>query len=112
VETIRVIKDGYGCDAGLLPDGWFAAVAMAHDFDAACLEDFGRYGVAFREGKTEAQWTKAFTAALRRLVLITRTNGTDTEEVLAEAERIEGPAATSGPEPAPEVQSSRSMRAV
>jgi len=100
MDTVRVIKDGYECDAGVVPEGWFAAVSVMHDFDSEYLAHFGRDAVAFKEGRAERDWSEAFASAPRRLILVSQMQGCDHEQTLTEAERIGGFAAVSGPEPA------------
>ena len=100
MEIVHTVQDAFGCDGGIVAGGWFAVVESADDFDVEYLEDFGRHTVTFREGKTEADWSNTFASAPRRLVLVSKIDGVYLEQPLAEAGRIRGFAATSGPEPA------------
>ena len=96
MEELLRIPNAFACAAAGLPDGWFAAALVLADPDPEFLERFERNDIAFRDGKTEEDWSRAFVSAPRRLVLAA--TGQETQ-VLAEADRIESPAVCDADEP-------------
>ncbi len=100
METIYTIENGFGCDAGMLPNGWFAGALLLRDCDAEFLSELGRHSVTFREGKDEAAWSHAVVSSKRKLILVSSTDGKIEERDLAEAERITGVACCGGEKPA------------
>lgn len=100
MEKLHVVKHGVGGDAGLTPSGWFAGVKVVRNFEEEYLAEFGRDSFVLADGKTEADYRDAFCGARRQLVLVACLDGQERCETLAEAERIRGPAAASGPQPA------------
>ncbi|MCK4590168.1 MAG: hypothetical protein KAT86_00335, partial [Candidatus Latescibacteria bacterium] len=99
METIYTMENGFGCDAGLLPRGWFAGVIVLQDFDAEFLSELGRYSVTFKEGKEETAWSNAVVFSKRKLLLVSCVDGRIEGQELAEAERITGLAACGGQQP-------------
>jgi hypothetical protein len=100
METIYTIKNGFGCDAGGLPNGWFVGALLLQDSDAEFLSELGRHSVTFREKKDEAAWSHAVVSSKRKLVLVSSADGKIEERDLAEAERITGFACCGGEKPA------------
>ena len=99
MKTIYTIENGFECDAGELPNGWFAGAMLLQDCDAEFLSELGRHSVTFREGKDEAAWSHAVVSSKRKLVLVSSTDGKIEERDLAEAERITGFAGCGGEKP-------------
>jgi len=100
LETIGVVEDAWDCDGAVGPEGWFAAAAVIDDLDAEYLAELGRLGVCFRNGKRRSDWAEAMSRAGRKLLLLAESRGQVERRVLAEAERIHGPAVAGGGPPA------------
>ena len=99
MEQVHTIRDGFDCAAAALPDGWFAAVKLMPDADETYLEELSRYEVTFREGRSEEEWREAFVSAPRTLALARMASGRITQDIIAEADRIEPPAVCGGEAP-------------
>ena len=97
MEVITSIPDGYECVGTETEGCWLAAVKVMPDVDREFLKPFNRLKKAeFHEGKTEADWSHAFTTAKRKLMLVRP----GSSEVIAEADRLETPAICGGERPA------------
>ena len=99
MEEILQIPYAFDCVAAKTPGGWFAAARILADPDVEFIERLGRDDIVFREGKTEADWSRAFVSAPRRLVLVAPAPAGQETRVLAEADRIETPAVCDADEP-------------
>ena len=99
METIYTIENGFGCDAGVLPNGWFVGAILLQDCDAEFLSELGRHSVTFKKGKDEAAWSHAVVSSQRKLVLVSSTDRKIEERDLSEAERITGFACCGGEKP-------------
>lgn len=83
------IANGFCCDGGISPDGWYAAVLLIEQPDEpfrsqAASQDFDQAATAVRN------WQSQFVGRPRRIVLVTRQNPEIPVEV-ASADRIYGP---------------------
>jgi len=96
MEVITSIPDGYECVGAETAGRWLAAVKGMPDVDREFLKPFNRLKEAeFHEGKTEADWSRAFTGAKRQLTFVRP----GSSEVIAEAGQIETPAICGGERP-------------
>jgi len=100
MNRIETVENGFTAQAGRGGQGWFAGALLRPNRDEVFIEHLGEpaqeEGARLKDGRTYEEWEAALAAPQAlRVVLVTADGNGAKQTVLAEAERVWGPAAAS-----------------